>query len=86
MGEGIAKLEDGDDVFNVGAKHFATFMDRIATDLGVETDQIVDFEFCAYDAHPPAIIGLHQEFVSSPRLDNLASSLSSLDSLIEHKN
>lgn len=34
--------------------------------------------------HPPAITGLHQEFVSSPRLDNLASSLCSLDSLIQH--
>lgn len=37
-----------------------------------------------YDCHPPAITGLHQEFVASPRLDNLASSLSSLDSLIAH--
>ena len=29
-------------------------------------------------------MGLHKEFVASPRLDNLASSLSSLDSLIEN--
>lgn len=34
--------------------------------------------------HPPAITGLHQEFVASPRLDNLASSLCSLDSIISH--
>jgi aspartyl aminopeptidase len=52
--------------------------------LEVEIDQIIDFEFAAYDAHRPAITGFHQEFVSSPRLDNLASSLCSLDSLIEH--
>ena len=34
--------------------------------------------------HPPAITGLHSEFISSPRLDNLASSLCSLDALITH--
>lgn len=39
---------------------------------------------CAYDAHKPAIIGLHNEFVSSPRIDNLATSFSSLDSIIDY--
>lgn len=61
-------------------------MDRLALDLGVSADEIVDFELSCYDHHPPAITGLHSEFVSSPRLDNLASSLCSLDSLVEfHK-
>ena len=46
--------------------------------------KIVDFEFAAYDFHKPAIIGLHEEFVSSPRLDNLASSLCALDSIIDY--
>ena len=59
-------------------------MSRIAQDLGIKERQIVDFELSAYDAQEPSIIGLHGEFVSSPRLDNLASSLCSLDSLIDH--
>lgn len=59
-------------------------MTRVADDLGITIDQIIDFELSMYDAHPPAITGLHQEFVASPRLDNLASSLASLDSLIAH--
>jgi aspartyl aminopeptidase len=29
------------------------------------------------------LIGLHREFVSSPRLDNLGSSLTSLDAIID---
>jgi len=29
------------------------------------------------------LVGLHQEFVSSPRLDNLGSSLVSLDAIID---
>jgi aspartyl aminopeptidase len=52
--------------------------------LGVSAEEIVDFELTAYDHHPPAITGFHREFVSSPRLDNLASSICSLDSLIDY--
>lgn len=54
--------------------------------MAVSVDSIVDFELTAYDHHPPAITGLHREFVSSPRLDNLASSLCSLDALVSHSN
>lgn len=50
----------------------------------MSADEIVDFELSAYDHHPPAIIGLHKEFVASPRLDNLASSLCSLDALVDY--
>ena len=33
---------------------------------------------------PSQLIGIHEEFVSSPRLDNLASSLCALDALVKH--
>lgn len=36
------------------------------------------------DSHPSQLFGLHKEFVSSPRLDNLGSSLTSVDSLIDY--
>ena len=35
------------------------------------------------DTQPAALVGMHREFVSSPRLDNLGSSLVALDSIIE---
>lgn len=38
----------------------------------------------AYDTHKPAITGLHHEFLSSPRIDNLVSSICSLDALVDH--
>jgi len=50
----------------------------------VNTNEIVDFELCLYDFQQPAITGFHNEFVSSPRLDNMASSLSSLDAIIDY--
>lgn len=83
MGEGIPESEN--DLYRVHAKHYKTFIDRIANDLEINCDQIIDFELSAYDHHKPAIIGLHNEFVSSPRLDNLASSLCSLDAIIDYK-
>lgn len=84
FGEGITSFQnDKQDVFNIENKHFKTFLSRIAEDLGVAIEDILDFELAAYDHHPAAIIGLHNEFVSSPRLDNLASSLCSLDALVE---
>jgi len=84
MGEGITAIEDEKDVFNIQAKNHKTFLDRIANDIGCKTDEIVDFELAMYDFHPPALTGFHNEFVSSPRLDNLASSLASLDALTDY--
>ncbi len=43
----------------------------------------MDFELNVIDSQPAGLLGLHQEFLSSPRLDNLGSSLISLDALIE---
>jgi aspartyl aminopeptidase len=60
-----------------------TFLQRVADDCSIKPEQIVDFELSAYDFQKPALFGLHREFVASPRLDNLASSLASLDSLVE---
>jgi aspartyl aminopeptidase len=76
--------EENPDVYRIEKKNFASFLDRIASDLGVTMDEIVDFELTAYDHHPPALMGLHKEFICSPRLDNLCSSLCSVDSIIEH--
>lgn len=38
-----------EDVYKVATKHFTTFLDRIAKDLGIKVDQIIDFELNAYD-------------------------------------
>ena len=57
----------------------------IAADLQVESDLILDFELNVIDTQPAQLIGMHEEFVSGPRLDNLASSLIALDALIDSK-
>ncbi len=64
-------------------KHFKTLVQRISHDLKIERKTIVDFELNVIDSQPAQLVGLHKEFISSARLDNLGSSLVSLDSLIE---
>lgn len=56
----------------------------MAKDIGVTRENIVNFELNFCDTNPAALTGMHEEFICSPRLDNLASSLASLDALIAH--
>ena len=45
--------------------------------------RIVDYELFLYDTQPPAVTGLHSEFLSSARLDNLLSCFTGLRALLE---
>ena len=81
FGEGVTAISD--DTFQIEDRHLNTLTDLMAKDLQVPRDSIIDFELNAYDSQPSCLVGLHDEFVSSPRLDNLASSLCSLDALIQ---
>lgn len=58
----------------------------MAKELDVHEKDIIDFELCLVDTQPSAIIGLHEEFVSSGRLDNMMSSLTSVDALVSYAN
>jgi aspartyl aminopeptidase len=81
LGDDIEALSE--DKYRVDEKHFKTLLNRISNDLDIDRNIIVDFELNAIDSQPACLVGLHKEFVSSPRLDNLGSSLTSLDSIIE---
>ncbi len=76
--------EIADDKFRIDEKHFATFTEMMAHDLGIKRDSIVDFELNICDSQPAQLVGMHEEFVSAPRLDNLGSSLCALESIIQH--
>ena len=56
----------------------------LAEELGVETDDIVDFDLNLFDVQTASLGGLHSEFIHSARLDNLASCFLSLRGLIDH--
>ncbi len=44
--------------------------------------EVLDYELSFYDTQPPALVGLHSEFVASARLDNLLSCFTGLQSLL----
>jgi aspartyl aminopeptidase len=71
------------DSYQCEDKHFRSLLTRIGADLGVDPHTISDFELNVVDTQPAGLVGLHKEFVSSPRLDNLASSLVALDAILE---
>lgn len=52
-----------------------------ALDIG----SVADFELALYDVNPPALVGLHEEFIASARLDNLLSCFIALRSLLDSK-
>lgn len=44
----------------------------ISEETGVAMDQIIDFDLSLYDTTPAALLGLHNEFITSGRLDDLS--------------
>lgn len=48
-----------------------------------DIQKVLDYELCFYDTQPPAVIGLHQEFIASARLDNLLSCFTGLQALLQ---
>ncbi len=45
--------------------------------------EVLDYELSFYDVQPPAVIGLHDDFIASARLDNLLSCYTGLQALIK---
>lgn len=64
-------------------RHHPFLLDVIAQHAGVATDAVVDFELVLYDTHKSCLGGLHDEFIFSPRLDNLNMTYCSVMGLIE---
>jgi aspartyl aminopeptidase len=64
-------------------RHHAPILDVIASEAGVDVASVVDFELVLYDTQKSCIGGINDEFVFSPRLDNLGMTYCSVEGLIE---
>jgi aspartyl aminopeptidase len=61
---------------------FDAFILGLVEDAGVEPTTLLSHELMFYDTQPAALVGLHQEFLASARLDNLLSCFLCAESLI----
>lgn len=68
------------------AHHSLPFLNMIATDLGVQIEDIANFQLNLVDAQKADIIGLHKEFLVGGRLDNLVDSLIGTDAIADADN
>lgn len=62
-----------------------TFMPLIAEAVGVKTEDIVSHELFLYSRTEPSVWGADNEYVSSPKLDDLACAYSSVEAICEAK-
>ncbi|WVW84681.1 hypothetical protein I302_106715 [Kwoniella bestiolae CBS 10118] len=75
--------ENEDDVSRMETKHHPLLLAVLADELGCEVGDIQDFELSLYDTQPSTVGGLSNEFVFSPRCDNLMTSFCSIEGLCE---
>ncbi|OCF72927.1 aspartyl aminopeptidase [Kwoniella mangroviensis CBS 8886] len=75
--------ENEDDVAKMETKHHPLLLAVLADELGCEVGDIQDFELSLYDTQPSTVGGLSNEFVFSPRCDNLMTSFCSIEGLCE---
>lgn len=55
----------------------------VASTLECKSSDILDFDLCLMDSHPSTLSGINEEFLSSPRLDNLGSCFTSIAAFAE---
>ncbi|KAI0321826.1 aspartyl aminopeptidase [Amylostereum chailletii] len=63
--------------------HHSSLLSLLAEELKVAPEQIHDFELSLYDTQLSVLGGLNNEFIFSPRMDNLVSSFSAVEAIAE---
>jgi len=71
-----------DEVLNKDTK----FVDLLADKLGVDANDILDYDLCIYNLDEPKLVGIKEEFISAPRLDDITSCSALIHGLINSNN
>nr|AJD23160.1 aspartyl aminopeptidase [Onygena corvina] len=64
-------------------RHHPCLIELLSTELSVKADDIIDFEMLLYDTQKSCLGGMKDQFIFSPRLDNLNSSFCATVALVE---
>ena len=60
-------------------------MQVITKELGVEASEVLDFDLYLYDTTPAMTVGVHDEFISAGRLDDLSMVHAGLEALLHEE-
>lgn len=80
-----ASIDECSDSDGCSEKHCFSLMKTIAADVGCKPEEIIDFDLSVIDTQDATIGGVHDEFIFSPRLDNLISCFCAVKALIDAK-
>ncbi|TFL05716.1 aspartyl aminopeptidase [Pterulicium gracile] len=69
---------------NIQDNHHPALLEVLSQELSVAPEQIHDFELCLYDTQPAVLGGIENEFIFSPRMDNLVSSFCAVEALADY--
>ena len=84
-GVALSKQKDMLPVLGIIDRHFSApnlLLSEIARRLEVDAADIIDFDLYLYDTTPACTVGLHQEFISSGRLDDLSMVHAGLEAML----
>lgn len=72
-----------DDILPAEQRKTDYFLSFLAEELSVKKEDILDFELTVYCREEPQYIGLKDDFISSPRLDNLNSCSALVSAIVD---
>lgn len=80
---GCASSGDASAANTTAEKHQPALVKALCSEMCIDPDCLLDFELCLTDTQPAALGGVFEEFIFSPRLDNLHSCYCALQGLLE---
>jgi len=69
-------------VWGTGDPQEGDFVAFLASELGVDAESVISWTLMTHDLTPSTFAGLNGEFLSAPRIDNLASCFAAVEALV----